>query len=142
MAGAPPLRGGDTGSDCMEETAEQIESAIAALEAQRAVLGDAVVATAIAPLHDKLAALRLKSPGEQQRKTVTVLFMDVVGSTQLTQRLDPEDVHAVMDTALVRLTELVRARHGRVLQYAGDSLLAAFGAEQALEDDAERAVRA
>ena len=57
MAGAPPLRGGDTGSDCMEETAEQIESAIAALEAQRAVLGDAVVATAIAPLHDKLAAL-------------------------------------------------------------------------------------
>jgi class 3 adenylate cyclase/tetratricopeptide (TPR) repeat protein len=126
----------------MEETAEQIESAIAALEAQRAVLGDAVVATAIAPLHDKLAVLRLKSPGEQQRKTVTVLFMDVVGSTQLTQRLDPEEVHAVMDTALVRLTELVRARQGRVLQYAGDSLLAAFGADQSLEDDAERAVRA
>ena len=126
----------------MEETAEQIESAIAALEAQRAVLGDAVVATAIAPLHDKLAALRLRSPSEQQRKTVTVLFMDVVGSTQLTQRLDPEEVHAVMDTALVRLTELVRARQGRVLQYAGDSLLAAFGADQSLEDDAERAVRA
>ena len=68
--------------------------------------------------------------------------MDVVGSTRLSQHLDPEDVHAVMDTALERLTAIVRAHHGRVLQYAGDSLLAAFGADQALEDDAERAVRA
>ena len=47
-----------------------------------------------------------------------------------------------MDSALERLTAIVRAHHGRVLQYAGDSLLAAFGADQALEDDAERAVRA
>ena len=68
--------------------------------------------------------------------------MDVVGSTQLSERLDPEDVHAVMDSALERLTAIVRAHHGRVLQYAGDSLLAVFGADQALEDDAERAVRA
>jgi class 3 adenylate cyclase/tetratricopeptide (TPR) repeat protein len=126
----------------MDDTAEQIESAIAALEAQRAVLGEAVVAMAIAPLKDKLTALRARVQGEQQLKTVTVLFMDVVGSTQLSQHLDPEDVHAVMDSALERLSALVRAQHGRVLQYAGDSLLAAFGADQALEDDAERAVRA
>jgi class 3 adenylate cyclase/tetratricopeptide (TPR) repeat protein len=71
-----------------------------------------------------------------------VLFMDVVGSTRLSERLDPEDVHAVMDSALERLTDIVRAHQGRVLQYAGDSLLAVFGADQALEDDAERAVRA
>ncbi|MGZ8260431.1 MAG: ATP-binding protein, partial [Caldimonas sp.] len=126
----------------MDDTAQQIEAAIAALEAQRGVLGDAVVDMAVAPLRDKLAAQQARSRGEQQLKSVTVLFMDVVGSTRLSLRLDPEDIHAVMDSALARLTELVVARHGRVLQYAGDSLLAAFGADQALEDDAERAVRA
>jgi len=126
----------------MEETAEQIESAIAALQAQRALLGDAVVAMAVAPLHEKLAARRERDSATQQLKTATVLFMDVVGSTRLSERLDPEDVHAVMDSALERLTAIVRAHQGRVLQYAGDSLLAVFGADQALEDDAERAVRA
>ncbi|MEO8311332.1 MAG: adenylate/guanylate cyclase domain-containing protein [Caldimonas sp.] len=126
----------------MEETAEQIESAIAALEAQRALLGDAIVAMAVAPLQAKLAARRQGEAAAQQLKTATVLFMDVVGSTQLSQHLDPEDVHAVMDSALERLTAIVRVHQGRVLQYAGDSLLAVFGADQALEDDAERAVRA
>jgi len=126
----------------MEESAEQIESAIAALQAQRAVLGDAVVAMAVAPLQEKLAARREREGATQQLKTATVLFMDVVGSTRLSERLDPEDVHAVMDSALERLTAIVHAHHGRVLQYAGDSLLAVFGADQALEDDAERAVRA
>jgi len=121
---------------------QQLEAAIAALEAQRPLLGDAVVAMAIAPLRDKLIALRARAQGEQQLKTVTILFMDIVGSTQLSQYLDPEDVHAVMDTALERLSALVRAQNGQVLKYAGDSLLAAFGAEHALEGDAERAVRA
>ena len=121
---------------------QQLEATIAALEAQRPVLGDAVVAMAIAPLRDKLTALRARAQGEQQLKTVSILFMDVVGSTQLSQYLDPEDVHAVMDTALERLSALVRGQNGQVLKYAGDSLLAAFGAEQALEGDAERAVRA
>ena len=126
----------------MSTEREQIESAIAALEAQRPMLGDAVVAMAVAPLQEKLAAARASARATQQLKTATVLFMDVVGSTQLSERLDPEDVHAVMDTALERLTAIVRAHQGRVLQYAGDSLLAVFGADQALEDDAERAVRA
>ena len=126
----------------MEETPEQIESAIAALEAQRTLLGDALVAVAVAPLQEKLAARRHRDGATQQLKTATVLFMDVVGSTRLSERLDPEDVHAVMDTALERLTSIVSAHKGRVLQYAGDSLLAVFGGDQALEDDAGRAVRA
>jgi len=126
----------------MEKTAQQIESAIAALGAQRTLLGDAVVDTAVASLEQELAARRRRDDAAQQLKTATVLFMDVVGSTRLSERLDPEDVHAVMDSALERLTGIVQAHHGRVLQYAGDSLLAVFGADQALEDDAERAVRA
>jgi class 3 adenylate cyclase/tetratricopeptide (TPR) repeat protein len=118
---------------------EQLEGGIAALESQRAVLGDAVVDTALAALRAKLA--RLDSPGQQLRP-VTVLFADVVESTALSRRLDPEDVHAIMDGALQHFTSIVEAQHGRVLQYAGDGLLAVFGAVEAHEDDPERAVRA
>ena len=127
----------------MDDSPEQIESAIAALDAQRAVLGDVIADMAIAPLRDRLAAAQsLARRGEQRLKPVTVLFMDVVGSTDMTRQLDPEDVHAVMDGVLERLTAIVEAQQGRVLQYAGDSLLAVFGADQAHEDDAERGVRA
>lgn len=127
----------------MDDSLQSLESAIAALEAQRALLGDVIADMAIAPLREKLLAARARASGaDQQLKAVTVLFMDVVGSTELSRHLDPEDVHAVMDGALERLTEIVEAGRGRVLQYAGDSLLAVFGAGQALEDDPERAVRA
>ena len=119
-----------------------IEQAIAALEAQRPLLGDAVVDLAIGPLREKLAAdLARQRAGEQRLKMATVLFADVVGSTRLSQSLDPEDVHAVLDSTLVRLTEIVQQHHGRILQYAGDGLLAVFGADQSLEDDVERGVR-
>ena len=57
--------------------------------------------------------LRREREGEQQLKTVTMLFMDIVGSTQLSQYLDPEDVHAVMDTALERLRRWCAARTAR-----------------------------
>ena len=127
----------------MTETVEQLEGTIAALEAQRVLLGDAVVGMALGPLREKLAALKQAAKaGEQQLKAVTVLFMDVVGSTSMSERLDPEDIHAVMDGALGSLSQIVQAHRGKVLQYAGDSLLAAFGAEEAQEDDPERAVRA
>ena len=118
---------------------EELEGGIAALESQRAVLGDAVVDTALAALRARLA--RLGTP-KQQLRPVTVLFTDVVGSTSLSRRLDPEDIHAIMDGALQHFTSIVESQHGRVLQYAGDSLLAVFGAVEAHEDDPERAVRA
>jgi len=69
---------------------EELEQTIAALEAQRATLGDAVVDASIAALRQQLAAL--EPPPEQQRKLVSVLFTDVVGSTRLTRGLDPEEV--------------------------------------------------
>ncbi len=120
-----------------------LEAAIAALQTQRALLGDAVVDAALGPMRERLA--RLATGGgaapEQTLRQVSVLFLDVVGSTALSRHLDPEDVHAVMDGTLQRCTAVVQAHGGRVLQYAGDNLLAAFGAGQAQEDDAERAVR-
>src|SRR5262245_24096695 len=118
---------------------EELEGGIAALEAQRAVLGDAVVDTALAALRARLARLGLP---EQQLKPVTILFADVVESTRLSRRLEPEDVQAVMDGALRRFTSIVESERGRVFQYAGDGLLAVFGPVWAREDDPEGAVRA
>lgn len=115
------------------------------MEAQRAVLGDAVVDAAISGLLAKLGALQAardavaRSP--ESLRQVSVLFMDVVGSTALAQRLDPEEISDVMAGALSRGTAVVQAHGGRVLQYAGDNILAVFGADEASEDDTERAVR-
>ncbi|MEP7102531.1 MAG: tetratricopeptide repeat protein [Burkholderiales bacterium] len=128
----------------MNETPEHLEATIAALEAQRALLGDAVVDSALAPLRRELAVRRNpESAAPQQRlKQVSVLFVDVVGSTAMGQNLLPEDIQSVMDGALQRFTAIVEAQRGRVLQYTGDGMLAAFGAAESQEDDAERAVLA
>jgi len=119
----------------------EIEAALAALEGQRETLGDAVAELAMAPLRARLVALGGSRPLRSLRQ-VSVLFCDVAGSTRLGQSLDPEDIQALMDGALRRLTALVEHHHGQVLQYAGDNLLAVFGVERGLEDDAEHAVRA
>ena len=129
----------------MSTQRQPLEAAIANLEAQRALLGNAVVEAALAPLRDSLAALAASAPvapAEQTLKQVSVLFLDVVGSTALSRKLDPEDIHAILDGVLARCTAIVESHHGKVLQYAGDSLLAVFGADQSREDDAERAVHA
>ena len=124
---------------------QQLEGAIAALERQRSTLGDAVVESLLAPARAWLAELvrASASPSEpaQTLRQVSILFMDAVGSTALSQHLDPEAISAVMDDALTRATAVVHAHGGKVLQYAGDNVLAAFGARGAREDDAERAVR-
>ena len=84
----------------------------------------------------------LEAGGNRLLKQVTVLFVDVVGSTRLSQTLDPEDIQSMVDGALRQFTDIVQAHGGQVLQYAGDSVLAAFGAEVSVEDDPEQAVRA
>jgi class 3 adenylate cyclase/tetratricopeptide (TPR) repeat protein len=126
----------------MSTEQEQLEAGIAALEGQRAVLGNAAVDAAIEGLRARLAALRAGAvEPDQKRKQTTILFLDVVGSTALGQALDPEEIAVVMDGFLARGASAVAAHGGRVLKYAGDSLLAVFGAQQSMEDDAERAVR-
>lgn len=117
---------------------QQLEAAIAALEAQRGLVGDAVTDAALAPMRERLAGIQ---DHDQSLRQVTVLFMDVVGSTALSRQLDPEDIQQIIDGALRRLTVIVNDHQGRVLQYAGDSLLAVFGDREAREDDPERAVR-
>ncbi|WP_426593446.1 ATP-binding protein [Cellulomonas sp. McL0617] len=117
-----------------------VETAVRALEQQRAVLGDAVVETALAPLLARRDAL-LAQPGEQ-RRLVTVVFADLVDFTVLSRTLDAEDTRAVMD-GYFRQWQAVIERHGGVVEkFIGDAVMAVFGLYRSHEDDAQRAVRA
>jgi ABC-type transport system substrate-binding protein/class 3 adenylate cyclase len=83
------------------------------------------------------------APGmREERKAVTALDADVVGSTALAERLDAEEVKLVVGEAVARMVAAVEALGGTVKDLAGDGILALFGAPVAHEDDAERAVRA
>jgi class 3 adenylate cyclase/tetratricopeptide (TPR) repeat protein len=81
-------------------------------------------------------------PASAERRSLTVMFCDVVGSTALSARLDPEDLRDVLAAYQRRATAVVEAGGGRVARYEGDGVLAYFGYPAASEDDAERAVRA
>ena len=76
----------------------------------------------------------------EERRVLTALFADVVGSTALAERLDPEDVKLVVGEAIARIVGEVEALGGHVKDLAGDGVLAFFGAPTAREDDAERAL--
>ncbi len=125
-----------------ETVRDQLEQAIIALENQRAVLGDRVTDAALASMREKLFALEEAQETAQQRKLVTVLFIDIVGSSSITEDLDPEVTMAIMDTAMRRLADPVSAYGGRVTRFMGDGFLALFGAPVARENDPEMAVRA
>src|SRR5437879_4887885 len=77
----------------------------------------------------------------EERKAVTALNADIVGSTALGERLDVEDVKLVIGEAITRMVAAVEELGGTVKDLAGDGILALFGAPAAHEDDAERAVR-
>jgi class 3 adenylate cyclase/predicted ATPase len=77
-----------------------------------------------------------------ERRQVTVMFSDLVGSTALAGRMDPEDLREVISAYQKCVAETVRSFGGHVAKYMGDGVLVYFGYPQAHEDDAERAVRA
>jgi predicted ATPase/class 3 adenylate cyclase len=120
-----------------------LEAAIRALEAQRAILGDAVVDAAQASLREKLAQLAAKEQQAQpQLKYLTVLFADIVGSTRMGSDLDPEDILNILDNVLQKFAGVITRHGGKVLRFMGDGLMAAFGVPVAHEDDVRRAVQA
>src|ERR1700758_3840659 len=77
-----------------------------------------------------------------ERRQVTIMFSDLVGSTALSARMDPEDLREVISAYQECVAEIVRRFEGFVAKYMGDGVLVYFGYPQAHEDDAERAVRA
>jgi adenylate cyclase len=96
---------------------------------------------ALLPDHEAVAASAPTEPAEE-RRWATVVFADVCGFTGLSERMDPEDVRALIDRCLQDMGRIVENLGGFVARLAGDELLAVFGAPVALGDDPERAVRA
>src|ERR1700757_375186 len=107
--------------------------AIAALRAE---------ASEPAPLSDAALATDKASKDTAERRQVTVMFSDLVGSTALSARMDPEDLRDVISAYQKCVADSVQRFGGFVAKYMGDGVLVYFGYPQAHEDDAERAVRA
>src|SRR5215510_11549522 len=83
----------------------------------------------------------IQPPPEAERRQLTVMFCDLVGSTALSAQLDPEELREVVRAYQQTCAEVIQRFDGHVAQYLGDGLLVYFGYPQAHEDDAQRAVR-
>ena len=79
---------------------------------------------------------------EAERRQLTVMFCDLVGSTSLSEQLDPEDLREVVRAYQETCGKVIRRFEGHIAQYLGDGLLVYFGYPQAHEDDAQRSARA
>jgi class 3 adenylate cyclase/tetratricopeptide (TPR) repeat protein len=82
------------------------------------------------------------APSVEVRKTVTILFSDVAGSTAMGEKLDPESLREVMGRYFAVMSAAIERHGGTVEKFIGDAVMAVFGLPQAHEDDALRAVRA
>jgi class 3 adenylate cyclase/tetratricopeptide (TPR) repeat protein len=88
------------------------------------------------------AALAAPLPAQEERRTVTIVFSDLKGSTDLGERLDPESLREVMTRYFDAMTAVLRRHGGTIEKYIGDAIMAVFGLPRIHEDDALRAVRA
>ncbi len=86
--------------------------------------------------------VRGQTTPEAERRQLTVMFCDLVGSTALSSRLDPEEMREVLRVYQEAVTSVVERYDGHVAKYLGDGVLTYFGWPRAHEDDAERAMRA
>ena len=136
-------------AESIQAQIEQLRASIQGLEMQRSVLGDAILNPVLAASRQQLEALEKQAALEEQsaapaeeRRMVTILFIDMVGSTSMAEKLDPEEWRQVIARFHTTLGEAITAHHGTIAQYLGDGLLAFFGAREASEHDPENAIRA
>jgi class 3 adenylate cyclase len=97
-----------------------------------------LAAAAPQPLAEKMRMAEVDS----ERKIVTILFADVVGSTSLAEKMDPEEWTVIMNRAFERISPMIYKYEGTIARLMGDAVLAFFGAPVAHEDDPVRAIRA
>ena len=85
---------------------------------------------------------KLVEAQREDRREVAVIFADVMGFTSICERLDPEEIHALMNECFTGLAQVIQSEEGCIDRYLGDAVLAIFGAPVAHEDDPARACRA
>src|SRR5215831_20207980 len=128
-------------------TAEDLKDLGVGMVGHRRMLLDAIAAlraeaSAPTPLSDPPLVTDKAAKDAAERRQVTVMFSDLVGSTALSARIDPEDLREVISAYHRCVADTVRSFGGFVAKYMGDGVLIYFGYPAAHEDDAERAVRA
>ena len=142
---APAFRDNEIDWEALPKlSAEDLKDLGVVLGGHRRRLLDAIAALGAAvPAASVTAAPRdAPAPADAERRQLTVMFCDLVGSTALSTRHDPEDLRELIGDYHRAVTETVGRFDGFVAKYMGDGVLIYFGYPQAHEDDAERAVRA
>src|SRR5215831_17723616 len=142
---APAFRDNDIDGEVLPElTADDLISIGVTSVGHRRKLLSAIASLGVAPPVAAVMAAPLDAPAAAhvERRQLTVMFCDLVGSTELSSRHDPEDLREVIAAYHRVVAEVVRTFDGFVAKYMGDGVLVYFGYPRAHEDDAERAVRA
>jgi predicted ATPase/class 3 adenylate cyclase len=125
----------------VQEQAAQLKNAIATLESQREILGEAVVEASLSALRKQLTEIEAEAT-DKHKKLVSLVFVDIVESTKIGQHLEPDEILEIMDGGLQRLAIPIEQFGGRVTRFMGDGFKAVFGEPVAQENDAEMAIRA
>lgn len=124
----------------------QIEQAIAGLKAQKHILDESILETALAALQSQMSIVAQQELRETElhgeRRRVTVMFADISGFTAMSEKLDPEEVRSLINLCFERLGNVVDRYDGHIDKFIGDEIMALFGAPVAHENDPERALRA
>src|ERR1700675_2459824 len=141
----PAFRDNDIDAEVLRKlTAEDLISIGVTSVGHRRKLLDAIAGLGMAVPAAVMTAPAPGAPAQvnAERRQLTVMFCDLVGSTELSARLDPEDLREVIAAYHRAVAETVGQFDGFVAKYMGDGVLVYFGYPRAHEDDAERAVRA
>ncbi|HEY1432003.1 MAG TPA: AAA family ATPase, partial [Stellaceae bacterium] len=146
---APAFRDNDVDGEVLPELTSDdlISIGVTSVGHRRKLLGAIAALGTQPPTAAQSAASASSAPAssatiDAERRQMTVMFCDLVGSTELSSRLDPEDLREVIAAYHRAVAEIVAGFDGFVAKYMGDGVLVYFGYPRAHEDDAERAVRA
>ncbi|MGX5825866.1 ATP-binding protein [Mesorhizobium sp. 43Arga] len=141
---APVFRDNDVDIEVLSKlTAEDLTAlGVTSIGHRRKLLSGIAALVESTTLLTTAAPLPAASDSRAERRQLTVMFVDLAGSTELSQRLDPEDTREVILAYQQAVSREIARYDGRVAKLMGDGVLAYFGWPQAHEDDPERAVRA